>query len=799
MREFRPNALSIALMSALRRTPLPGPRQLACMAVVATSVAHAATQQEVSFNIAAGPLQSALMVFATSAKVSLKFEPELVKGKVTQGIHGNLSPQAALDALLKGTGLQAHAQADKVFGIEKVVAEPVSAPPKLGQVVSKDLATIYVTGAASKDYIASRSATASRTDTELGQTPQTVDVITRAMLDQQQSSSVYEALRSVPGITISGSAGFNGQVYVRGMTAPVTINGTSDGASGIANGGFASAGLGVPMAAIQGIEVLKGADAIVAGSPGNTPSFGLVNVVLKKPQAETVHELTVEGGTYGHKQVGLDLAGALNEDKSVLYRLVAQTQSDSSSPGGYNGPNGSYLAPSVTYNYRGGSLTAGAEFQHSVTTPPKWTYLDFDGSIAQPARPLGEASDHSKLNRSSGYLEWQQLLPDDWEMSLKLESSHSTSWSSYYSLTMVDDPQSFALNPMNSKATLHKDDLDFSVKRRFTFGAVEHKVVVGGNVQRLSIYSGSLSGSSISSLGSTLTPISDYEGALSKVGEITDTSLFLQDQIHWGNWYVLAALTKSSEWGVYDAAMMDLPKESATNPSIGVLNQITDSVALYANARKSFSPQASIQLYDLSVAPPQEGRSLEVGSKIYLNDDRLTMNIAFFSNQVTNSLRAEQDGMHLGPGYRSKGYEVSLTGELFKNTHGLISFSDTRLNSADPATLPDNTLPRYALRTFLTYDLPGAAAHGWSVGGGMTVRSSYDAQYGQSVFSAQTPKRMGGQASFDANVSYTSKTWSAVLGIKNLTGRTLYDDWATQAGVPVSSDRVFTLTTKFNF
>jgi type II secretory pathway component GspD/PulD (secretin) len=57
------------------------------------------------FNINAQTLAAALDAFALQTHQQILFPPELVRGKMTRGVKGTLSSDAALSEILSGTGL----------------------------------------------------------------------------------------------------------------------------------------------------------------------------------------------------------------------------------------------------------------------------------------------------------------------------------------------------------------------------------------------------------------------------------------------------------------------------------------------------------------------------------------------------------------------------------------------------------------------------------------------------------------------------------------------------------------------
>src|SRR5690606_30303164 len=70
---------------------------------------------------------------------------------------------------------------------------------------------------------------------------------------------------------------------------------------------------------LERIEVLRGPASMLYGQ-GSTA--GVVNMISKRPQAETSREVGIQYGTYNRRQIQTDLTGAIDEDGEWLYRVV---------------------------------------------------------------------------------------------------------------------------------------------------------------------------------------------------------------------------------------------------------------------------------------------------------------------------------------------------------------------------------------------------------------------------------------------------------------------------------------------
>ncbi|MGJ5632687.1 TonB-dependent receptor plug domain-containing protein [Nostoc sp. CALU 1950] len=169
-------------------------------------------------------------------------------------------------------------------------------------------------------YRVPNASTATRTDTPLRDIPQSIQVVPRQVLEDRSIQRLTEALETISGLVEGG----DNSGFLPGAT-DIAIRGFSTRRSGNFRDGLRSetSSSFTPIGAIEQIEVLKGPASVLFGAlePG-----GVINFVTKKPLSEPYYKIGFEAGNYGFYQPSIDLSGSLNEDKTVLYRLIAAYQ-----------------------------------------------------------------------------------------------------------------------------------------------------------------------------------------------------------------------------------------------------------------------------------------------------------------------------------------------------------------------------------------------------------------------------------------------------------------------------------------
>nr|USU30577.1 TonB-dependent siderophore receptor [Methylobacterium sp. OTU13CASTA1] len=170
-------------------------------------------------------------------------------------------------------------------------------------------------------YVASRSVVATKTDTPILETAQSVSVIGRKQIEDANALTINQALRYTPGVTTEqrGGAGSTRleQFLIRGFNAPVFLD-------GMALLGGRDANASVDPYRLERIDVIKGPASVLYGQSG---PGGIVNLVSKVPRFVEHGEIFVQGGGFNEVRGGVDVGGPIHSDVPGLadqfaYRIV---------------------------------------------------------------------------------------------------------------------------------------------------------------------------------------------------------------------------------------------------------------------------------------------------------------------------------------------------------------------------------------------------------------------------------------------------------------------------------------------
>lgn len=184
-----------------------------------------------------------------------------------------------------------------------VVRRGQTATPRVALIVAGLREDVTVTAAAGYRLTAISSAT--RTATLLRDVPQSVTVVTEALMKDQLMTSMADVMRYVPGVTTHQGENNRDQVIIRGnsSSADFFVNGVRDDVQYYRD-----------LYNLDRVEALKGPNALTFGRGG---AGGVVNRVVKEANPVAAHEVLLQGGQFGNKRVTADLNQPLSSRMSV--------------------------------------------------------------------------------------------------------------------------------------------------------------------------------------------------------------------------------------------------------------------------------------------------------------------------------------------------------------------------------------------------------------------------------------------------------------------------------------------------
>ncbi|WP_372094859.1 TonB-dependent siderophore receptor [Tistrella mobilis] len=263
------------------------------------------------YDIPAQSLTGAITSFGRQSGLQVTLDAAVAGDLRSPGVRGSYTPEEALRRLLQGTGVTYRFVDARTVTLTPVDGQGAQVLDPLEVDADRRVESPWGPVAG---FVATRGATATKTDTPLIETPQTISVVTRDQMDAQAAQTMPQALRYTAGMQTdrNGADERTDFLYSRGFQVSQYLDGLR-----LINGTWA-----VPQIdsyGLERIEVVKGPASVLYGqvSPG-----GLANLVSKRPQAEAFNEIQLQYGEYNRLQAAFDSTGELTPRGNVLYRIT---------------------------------------------------------------------------------------------------------------------------------------------------------------------------------------------------------------------------------------------------------------------------------------------------------------------------------------------------------------------------------------------------------------------------------------------------------------------------------------------
>jgi catecholate siderophore receptor len=259
------------------------------------------TTASIRFNIPAQPLSDALRAFSRQAGVRVQLDVSAAAGVQSHAVSGALTPPEALRQLLAGTGLAAQFADGEAALVARGTGSAGGA---------YTLTPLTVVGSRSVGYATRRTTTATKTDTPLRDTPQSVSVVTGELIADQSMQSMADVVRYVPGVTMGAGEGHRDAPTIRGTssTADFFVDGVRDDAQYLRD-----------LYNAERVEALKGSNAMIFGRGGGG---GVINRVTKDAQWAPTRAFTLETGSYEHRRGTIDVGQGLGGSVAARFNGV---------------------------------------------------------------------------------------------------------------------------------------------------------------------------------------------------------------------------------------------------------------------------------------------------------------------------------------------------------------------------------------------------------------------------------------------------------------------------------------------
>lgn len=589
-----------------------------------------------------------------------------------------------------------------------LVACPAQAQSKDSEAVRNE--DIVVTADRSGSFGADYVQAGTFRDARLHDTPLTVAIMTKELLDAQQARSVIDAVRNTPGVT---QAQINTSIYsnlaIRGITLNNFSNVRWNGVLPVINL------IEQPIESKDRIEVLKGAAGLYYGFA--TPS-GIVNLVTERPVDMAITRVAVRGDSNGSIGADIDVsrrfgnAGLrINAGNSLLETGVRRTSGERHFVTGafdWRPLDGLEVLLDAEYIYK--TITEPTEFSLKavngvITLPP----------LQSPSKNLGGEWMQARGHETNLLARINYSFAPDWRLSTAIGQSYLSrdrAYSSFgnYDLTTGKGTVSVAQTHGNDyKNVIYRADLSGS----FRTGPIEHNLLVGISYLTRDSNVPSAVRTSLAQNLYDPTPIPQQPAApriVPNPSHAKDLGLYIFDRASLGDW--LQATVGYRKTDYRDVSRTSDYRIKPGTWSYGVMVKPVTWASLYANYIEGLEPGPIAQQIANNageILPAAISKQKEAGVKIEPLRGLLLTGAYFHIKRPSAYLNSAnffvQDGEAV-----YEGAEFSAVGELTRNLS--ISASAMTLDAKQQSGAPNvvgkqiENVAKFSGSLFVEYRVP---------------------------------------------------------------------------------------------
>lgn len=625
-----------------------------------------------------------------------------------------------------------------------------------------------------KSYTVPASTTATKMSQSLKETPQSISVVTRTLMDDFHLNNINDVLDYATGIKVERVEPSRNYYTARG--------------SDITN--FQIDGIGVPFAyglvfgdidtaVYDRIEVLRGANGLMTGA-GN-PS-ATINFIRKRPTADTQAKISAGVGSWDYRRLDADVSGSLNESGSVRGRLIAASQDGNSYLDRYSTER-NVLSGVIEMDLSEQTmLTVGHTFQQHNADGVMWGSLPLlysDGSTRHYSRSASTSPDwtywHTKNNVT--FAELQHIFDNEWKLKVQATRRETNAASKLFYLYGNEDKATgtgLAATPGLYRDTIKEYVADIYLSGPFDLGGRIHEAVIGTTWSRTRLNETEDSAADIT--------LSSFD-SISSVAEPTlaRTSNFAAMRNLRLNSYVAGKfnltdalkLTVGANMLTYKysgesyGSLQDGDAKDKVTPYIGAVYALDEQHSVYASHTEIYNPQVAVDVNTRNVLPPLQGTNREVGLKSTWFNDKLNTSVAYFDNKQKNF--AQGTNTYLGRmqlyeaiDIRTKGFEFDVSGEVAEGLSANAGFTRLMSLKNDNGQTARTYIPRNMAHMALTYKVP--AVQGLKLGASVNWQDDIYVDIGSVKYTQKDYAVLNLMSTYDIN-----RHWQASVNLNNVT------------------------------
>ena len=316
------------------------------------------------------------------------------------------------------------------------------------------LSTFRVSSDSYHGYVASSTLIGGKTAQAIVDVPQTVNVVTRDLIDDIGAVSPAEALnRLVPGVTsVSATPSSAAGAYIRGFRAQ---NWSIDGATMRTLNALTTFN-------VDAIEVIKGPASVTFGA--FAAYGGYVSILPKYAKRNHQNKVQVDIGTDNLYSGMIDIGDELGEDGNLQYRLVIGAQSLDRAGWQYDWSEALLIAPSFAYEFSDNNRIRVRFAITETDGKNSSTALDINGKVVKDFSSFGPSDEYHDYEEGySMQMVWETELNDEWSTKMNIFGARGhIEWMGNNLRSSTTLAQSYLINPYKRDYTWTNFYVDYS-------------------------------------------------------------------------------------------------------------------------------------------------------------------------------------------------------------------------------------------------------------------------------------------------------------------------------------------------
>lgn len=631
------------------------------------------------------------------------------------------------------------------------------------------LEEITINGKVNSNYQSDEKIKLNRTAINKEDTAKSIQTFNQTVIEDAHFQNIEDIIEMSSNTVYTGdSHGRTNQISMRGFSGvPILIDGMK----------ITNKMAHPDIFNFEAVEIQKGPDSLQYGesSPG-----GIVNLVKKKPTKESLASIEFEATDNPSYSPKIDLAGSLNEDKSIYFRLLSSLKYDEGWTNSNTNTNKVFVAPSLAYDINdNNTLTFVTEYTNETTPSAFGTYVNSKGELVAPIENMISHPDEEfeKTQKIAGFdfdstfntwnsnfkYRYINYVGNNGDVHMPARYNQTTNILTRYYAFQKQEFQEHAL-----QYTLNKEVNILNLKNNISIGADYNKAYSQTTMfyDTTKPYNINLS----NPIYEYLTSLSDHPNAANMSGNKTNVEswgTFLQDSINLTDDLIFNAGLRYSE-----SKPNTGQKTDATTPSFGLVYHLTPQTSLYTNYSESFTPNSSKDINN-KILDPETGKGYELGIKQKLFDDRFDLTTALFKIEKENVAQLDPNDptntKYKASGVQeSQGFELDLSGDITSNWSIIGSYGFTATKNKDKNDNDLRNIPKHTANLFTTYKLSALNLPDYYIGAGARYIGSKFADEANNI-------KLDSALIYNATVGYKKGHWRANLSVQNLSDEEYID------------------------